>query len=252
MLRTTMLLLLFAAPTLAVQAAACSVAGCSSRDIEMLPTFVVKVEHDKKPLAGVAIEIKAMDTNIAKTVSIATDSNGTAYVTDLAPGDYWIKAELLGITGVGAGSACFHVNDKPSGEARGGVDFTWGDHAPKTNRIAGTLVDVQRGQGGTPLWNLLHPRAVPIVGAALTVVNPITRTSARTWSGVDGAFAFDAIPSGTYVLHVEGGRAGERDYDETDVLVELTPRTFRNALRLTRTEPGGGDCGGTSLEVIER
>lgn len=215
----------------------------------MLPTFVVKVEHDNKPLAGVAVEIKPIDTNIAKTVSTATDSEGTAYVTDLAPGDYWIKAELLGIS---AASTCFHVNDKPSGRAKGGFDFTWGDHAPKTNRIAGTLVDVQSGQGGTPLWNLLHGRAVPIAGAALTATNPVTRTSARTWSGVDGTFAFDAIPNGTYVLHVEGGRAGERDYDETDVLIELTPKTFRNALRLTRTEPGGGSCGGTSVEVVER
>jgi hypothetical protein len=40
-----------------------------------------------------------------------TGSDGMAHFSNLPPGNYWIKTELLGI---GAGYECFHVNASAS------------------------------------------------------------------------------------------------------------------------------------------
>jgi hypothetical protein len=127
--------------------------------------------------------------------------------------------------------------------------YDWGDSAPASRRIAGKLIDSQPNKGGTPLWNLLHRVDMPISGANLSLQDPSTGAAYTTMSDATGFFAFDLIPPGTYVLHIEGGGAGDRGYDATDVLIELNPKASRYELVLTRREAGGGSCGGTSLEL---
>jgi hypothetical protein len=100
------------------------------------------------------------------------------------------------------------------------------------------------------LWNLVHRVNVPISGARLRLQNPTTGAVFSATSDQDGVFAFDRIPSGTYVLHAEGGKSW-RDYEVTDVLITLSPTASKNTLVLTRRDPGGGDCGGTSLDLLE-
>ena len=60
---------------------------------------------------------------------------------------------------------------------------------------------------------------------------------------------FDLIPPATYVLHIEGGAAGDRGYEATNVLIELNPKARLDEVVLTRREGGGERCGGTSLEL---
>jgi hypothetical protein len=127
--------------------------------------------------------------------------------------------------------------------------YEWGDSAPSTRQIAGKLVDSQPGKDGPPLWNLLHRIDVPITGASLKLQDPVAGGAYNTMSDSTGSFVFDSIPTGTYVLHIEGGTAGDRGFDAADVLIELDPKVSRNALVLTRRAAGGGSCGGTSLEL---
>ena len=232
----------------AVPARACSMAGCLDRGIEMRSDFAVKIRHADKPLPGAAIKITGpQSTSDAKKLIVTTGEDGIARMSNLAPGDYWLDAEYLDI---GAAYHCFYVSEKPSRKAKRSLTYDWGDLAPGTSRIAGKLVDSQPGKGGTPLWNLLHRVDVPIVGAKLTLENATTRDVYRTTSDTNGAFAFDGIPNGTYVLHIEAGKVEpDREYEASDHLIALSSSARRNSLLLKRREASGGSCGGTGLEV---
>jgi hypothetical protein len=227
---------------ISVPSNACSAVGCLNDGAEASQYFTVMFKHDGKPLAGVQVEITGEGT---EQFSGLTSTDGMVRLT-LPPGHYWLKAELLGIS---AAYECFHVNQRSSKSAKRKFTYEWGDLAPATRRIAGKLVDSQPRKDGTPLWNLLHRIDVPIVGASLKLQDPFTGDAYTTMSDSSGGFIFDSLPPATYVLHIEGGAAGDRGYDATDVLIELNPKASRNELVLTRREGGGGSCGGTSLEL---
>ena len=93
---------------------------------------------------------------------------------------------------------------------------------------------------------------MPIATAKLTLQNATTRAVYHTTSDANGAFAFDEIPNGTYVLHIDAGKVEpDRDYEASDHLVSLGSTAKRNSLLLRRREAGGSSCGGTSLELQE-
>jgi len=237
-------------PLVAVPAGACSLAGCVDGGIEVRSDFAVKIRHADKPLPGATVEIKGpQGTSGAKAFTVTTDKDGIARFTNLAPGDYWLDAEYLDI---GAAYHCFHVRERPSRKAKRNLAYDWGDLAPGTRRIAGKLLDSQPGKGGTPIWNLLHRVDVPIAAAKLTLQNATTRAVYHTTSDADGAFAFDGIPSGTYVLHIDAGKVEpDRDYEASDHLISLGSTAKGDSLLLKRREAGGGSCGGTRLELQE-
>lgn len=225
-----------------VPLSACSAVGCLSDGVEVNQYFAVMVKHGGRPLAGVAVEITGEGR---EQFSGLTSTDGKVQV-DLSPGGYWLKAELLGIS---AAYECFHINEQSSKSAKRKLTYDWGDLAPATRQIAGKLVDSQPGKDGPPLWNLLHRTEVPISGATLRLRDPIAGTDYSTLSDSNGAFVFDLIPPATYVLHVEGGAAGDRGYDATDLLIKLNPKASRDELLLTRRDTGAGSCDGTSLEL---
>jgi hypothetical protein len=227
----------------AIHSDACSLASCSDRGVEMRSNFAVRIKFDGKPLAGVTIKATSAGSERFTGVTLA---DGTIRI-NLPPGDYWLSAELLGIS---AADQCFHVAEQPSRKAKRKLTFVWGDYADATKRIAGRLIDSQPGTGSNHLWNLAHRTDIPIAGATLKLQNPITGEVYSTKSAIDGNFAFETVPYGTYVLHIAGEGAGlARDYDATDLLIELNPTANRNVLLLTRRNAGGGSCGGTYLDL---
>ena len=208
--------------------------------------FVVRVIHEGRPLQGVSVQVTSTVGTVTRVqFSGVTASDGTVHVTGLSVGNYWLRADLLGIN---AAYECFHVAQRTSVKARHSLTYEWGDSAPSTRRIAGALIDSQAGKGGTPLWNLTHRVDMPITGTKLTLRNPVTGDVFDAASDQEGTFAFDHIPNGTYVLHAEGGRSN-RDYASADKLVKLSPEAIGNSLVLTRRDASGGSCGGTSLEI---
>jgi hypothetical protein len=235
---------------LVLPANACSLAGCLDRGIEMRSNFAVRVRHAGEPLPETRVEITGpQGTSGAKKFAVKTDNDGIARITNLAPGDYWLNAEYLDI---GAAYHCFHVDEKPSSKAKRNLAYDWGDLAPGIRRIAGKMVDSQPGKGGTPISNLLHRIDVPIVAAKLTLQNATTGAVYHTTSDATGAFAFDMIPNGTYVLHIDAGKVDpDRDYEASDHLVRLGPTAKNSSLLLARQEAGGGSCGGTGLQLQE-
>jgi hypothetical protein len=204
--------------------------------------------HAGKPVPGATVEVTGpQDTSDAKKFAVTTDKDGIAHITNLAPGDYWLIAEYLEI---GAACHCFHVKEKPSRKAKRNLAYDWGDLAPTTRRIAGRLIDSQPGIGGTPIQNLLHRIDVPIAEAKLKLQNARTEAMYQATSDAKGAFAFDGIPNGTYVLHIDAGMVEPgREYEASDHLIALGPTARRDSLLLKRQEASGGSCAGTTLEL---
>jgi len=213
----------------------------------MRQDFVVQVTHEGRPLGGVNIQVANNSGEKSNPVlSALTASDGTVHVSQLPPGEYWLNTDLLGIS---AGTQCFHIRAQPSRRAKKLVKYSWGDFAPSTRQLAGKLIDSQPHEGGTALERLLHPIDIPVGGAMFKLHNALTGTVFNTLSDAGGVFSFESIPDGIYVLHVQGGRAGAREYDSADILIRRSDRAAFNSVVLTRRDAGGGSCGGTSMEL---
>jgi hypothetical protein len=202
----------------------------------------VIIKHQGTGLAGVAVHIKGN----GQEFTVLTNSSGRAYIKKLRPGDYWLDAQLLGIN---AAYECFHITSRPASKAKGEMSYDWGDEAWATKRVAGKLIDNQPGKSNSAVWNILHRIEVPIVGANLKLQDPTAGAVYETTSDGKGEFDFASVPYGIYVLHAEGGSAGDRGYDATDQLIALSPEASHDALVLKRAEPTGGSCGGTTLQL---
>jgi len=69
-------------------------------------------------------------------------------------------------------------------------------------------------------------------------------------SDAEGAFSFDGVPSGTYVLHIDAGTIEPgRNYGASDHLISLDSTAKYSSLVLKHKDAGAGSCGGTGLEL---
>ncbi len=225
------------------QCAACSMAGCLNDGDEMRPAFTILVTHDDKPLAGVTFHVVSKG---AERFSGTTDEKGMVLVQTLHT--WTVLAERRSPR-----NRCdlymFSHRRQSSKKAKTRLTYTWGDDAPATTRIAGSLVDSQPAKGGTPIWNLTHRIDVPVTGAGLKLRDPVTHALYSTTSDQDGHFSFEGLPNGTYVLHIGGGNAGDHTYDPTDSVVELSSIAKRSEL-LFKGGPSGCGAKGLTLDLF--
>lgn len=200
------------------------------------------ITHQDKPLSGVAVGITGNGTKN----ELRTGPDGKVYISNLSSGDYWLSAELLGIS---AAYTCFHVNQHASRKARKALKFEWGDSPIGTRQVSGRLQVSQLGKGGTLIWNVRHKVDAPISNAKLTLKSPRNDVEYSTVSDSDGRFAFHEIPNGVYVLQIQGGATQEGDtFGPDSLLLELSPSAKLDALVMT-PNVGGGSCGGWSLTL---
>jgi hypothetical protein len=230
-------------PLFALPAVACSVMSCPvNGGIEVRREFVVMVTHYGRPMPGAKVEVTTASER-SLTFSGVTGSDGGLRVVGVPAGDYWLNIELLGIN---AAYQCFHIaQSKPSRNAKAELKYEWGDNpAPAMRRVSGRMEDSQPATGGTPLWNISHYVTMPIIGASLQLQNAITREVFTAVSDDEGAFMFDPVPNGTYVLHIDGRTTG-RTYDPTDLLVKISRDATTTAVVFKRVGPS--NCGDISL-----
>lgn len=245
-LLTCVAVLLFT--TLLTPTFACSLVGCLDRGVELRRSFTTSVTHQGKPLPRVTVLVTGNSENGDHREFLElTDRDGKAHFSNLPPGDYWIRAELLGI---GAGYECFHINAAASKTAQKNRRYDWGADVVSVAQAVGRLVDWRPGQGPNPLQNLLHRVNVPISDAKMELRNPINDTTYTTVSDANGHFAFQHVLDGIYVLHVEAGLGADKQpFDSTDLLIRLSEKAKRSTLLLSQEHPDAGSCGGTSLQV---
>jgi hypothetical protein len=208
----------------------------------MLRDFSVKIRHGHKPLSGATVEIteiKDQGGESAKKFTVTTNNDGIARIANLPPGDYWLEAGYLDI---GAAFHCFHIKERPSRNAKRSLAYDWGDTYASTRRIAGKMVDSLPGTGPNPLLNLVQRVDVPIVAAKFTLQNAITKVAYHTTSDANGAYSFDGIPDGLYVLHIEAGS------EATHHLIDVYSTATADSILFERRKAEGGSCGGTDLQ----
>jgi hypothetical protein len=209
----------------------------------MRSDFVVKVSLGDIPLAKVSTHVTRFPGDENKLFSGVTGADGTIRIERLPPGEYWLESDLLGI---GAGGVCFRVNSRPSRKAKKLVTFQWGGLAPTTRKVAGKLIDPAPGEGAAFLQNVIKHVVEPIGAAKLELKDPLTGDIYNTVSDNDGQFSFGDVPSGTYVLHIEGGATHTgHEFEPTDLLIRVVGTASRDMLLLERS--GGSTCGGPSL-----
>jgi hypothetical protein len=240
-LATALLLPGFLAPN---ATPACSMVGCLERGIEMRRDFVVRVSHDDKPLAGADVVVTVDSEKGDPQFSGMTGPKGTVRVVGLPPGDYWLKAELLGVL---AGIQCFHVEQNATRKAKRIVAYEWGDLAPTARSISGKVVESLPSEGDNPIWNKFRRIDAPIPGATLTLQQPGNTRTDTTTSSQDGTFSFGQLPDGTYVLHIEGGALkGGPNRETSDWVIELRQSATKASITLRLGGPPGS-CGGWVL-----
>jgi hypothetical protein len=220
---------------------ACSMAGCPGNGVELRSNFVVRVIHEDKPLPGVSVQITRHGVQV---FSGRTEADGAVHISSLPAGDYWLNAELLGIS---AAYTCFHVNSHATRKARKKLKFEWGDMPYATRQIAGRLQISELGKEGTLVWRVQHRIDAPIRNASLILRSPINEAVYRTASDSDGDFSFAEIPAGIYVLHIEGGAPPSGEvFGSDDFVLRLAASAKSKKLILT-PNVGGGSCGGWSI-----
>jgi hypothetical protein len=119
------------------------------------------------------------------------------------------------------------------------LQYEWGDYPKAISQIKGTLFDLTELKLNSPV--------VPMEGAQFKLQNPLNGATYTTASNQDGSFSFGVIPSGIYVLHIEGGTG--HHYDPENILIEISPSATNNTLLLTRMDGGGGSCRDTLLQI---
>jgi len=217
----------------------------------MEANFRVIIKLGRTGLHGAKVEITALPTG-RLIVTELTESSGRAVIKKLPRGDYHISVSYLGVT---AGDLCFHVQAQSSVSARSTLRYRWGGYGVAMRAVAGSLEEVQPGKGvtllkakdgtllagedGHPILKFDSGRTVPIEGAATYLENALTREVLRSQSNDKGMFQFAAVPDGTYVLHIEGGKTA-RTYAPTDMIVPVSHTATRDSVVLTLNEDGCG------------
>jgi hypothetical protein len=221
--------------------------GCSPSETELHANFAVSISHDNKPLPGVTVKLTRSDgARVVELISQETDAGGRVKISKLPPGDYWLSADLLGIS---AGLRCFHVASSRSKKASKQISFEWGDEAPAAREAAGKLIHTQAGHGDSPLWNITHPVHVPIGETHLSLRTPQSDASYTTTPDKDGHFTFGEIPDGLYVLRIEeSATASGKGIEPVNLLFRLSHSASQRNLFVDESDASGGRCGGWLIE----
>jgi phosphatidate phosphatase APP1 len=230
--------LLLIAPALAL--------ACSARSFQVQPVrpdFVVVVSHRSKAVPGVEVVVTPSPGGSA-FFEVLTDENGRAEVRDLPFGEYWVAASYRGIE---AGRELIQVS-RDAKKPKKQFDFQWADYSYEMLTVRGRLTGLVKGDTGSPLQDLIHPREVVHSGIVIALQNAFSGQEYRAVSDSDGMFVIDPLPIGTYILTISGGARsfGGQTADQTTLVVDLAPSAKRRFLPL-RLRDGG--CGGAEYEL---
>lgn len=228
-----------------VQAAvATSVRSLELRQVSSRLTVVVT--HRKKPIAGIKVQI-IPEKRVDPVFTSSTDERGIVLIDGLAAGRYYLTASYEEFE---AGKEWIEVVAVPKAKIKKRFDFQWADWSYQTRRVAGTLTGLVPGNTGHPLMDIAHPNPTVYPGVAITLKNAFAEDERHTISDSTGAFLFDHVPEGIYILTIEGGMksiAGNADI--TRQVIDVIRTGDRDSLPL---ELKGTGLGGAEFELADR
>lgn len=199
--------------------------------------MTVVVTHREKPLAGIKIQVVpegSPDPILTKT----TDAKGTVLIGGLTAGRYFLTASHEGFD---VGKQWIEVSTVPNAKAKKRLKLQWADWSYQTSRVAGTLTGLVPGNTGHPLMDMVHPTATVFPGVAITLKSAFSEDERHTISDSSGAFLFDDVPEGIYILTIAGGmKSLYGDADVTRQVIDVMRGSKSDSLPLQLKDTGSG------------
>ena|ERR1051326_46387 len=229
--------------------AAQSASGCSLRSMELRQVdshLTVVVTHQGKPIAGIEIEVVPEKGTEAVFTGV-TDESGTILIERLATGHYNLTASHDGFE---AGKEWIDVVDAHKGKPVRRFAFEWSEGSYQVRQVAGSLTGLIPGNTGNKLMDIVHPIQTVYSGVDITLKNAFSEEEYRTVSDSAGAFFFDGVADGIYILTIAGGmKSISGTADITRHVIDVTHTANRAALPLQLQDSG---CYRTEFELNEK
>lgn len=214
--------------------------GTSLRSMELRRVsshLTVVVTHREKPIAGIQIQVVpegSPDPIVTKT----TDAKGTVLIGGLTAGRYFLTASHEGFD---VGKEWIEVATVPNAKAKKRLRLQWADWSYQTSHVAGTLTGLVPGNTGHPLMDIVHPTVTVFPGVAITLKSAFSEDERHTISDNSGAFLFDDVPDGIYILTIAGGmKSLYGDADVTRQVIDVMRSAKSDSLPLQLKNTGSG------------
>ena len=216
--------------------------GTSVRPLELRlvsSRLTVVVTHRQKPIAGIKIQV-VPEGSPDPVLTSTTDANGTVLVDGLMAGRYFLTASHEEFD---AGKEWIEVVSVPNAKAKKRLKLQWADWSYQTSRVAGTLTGLVPGNTGHPLMDIVYPNMTVFPGVAITLKSAFSEDEdeRHTISDSSGAFLFDDVPDGTYILTIAGGmKSLYGDAEVTRQVIDVMRSAKSDSLPLQLKNTGSG------------
>jgi hypothetical protein len=200
---------------------------------EVSRNLTIVVRFEGKPLAGASVKLWLPSTESSKSLSMSTAADGTARFTDLTPGKYNIFVRHLDIFASSADGVQGYIEVLPHGtaQAKANLEYRWGEMPIEVRQIAGTMTTSESGANVVrQIWKAFG-FSFAVDEAQIELQHATNGSVFKTKSDASGKFVIAGVPSGTYRLHLSGGRYGGSGH----WVVRVTPAAANGSLRATAT-----------------
>jgi hypothetical protein len=211
-------------------ASACSY---SSRPTKVGRRFSVQVVYQGKPIEGLQIELSTDPKGNEESrslLTLITNARGMSEFAGIKPGSYYIAVK----------HDAFPYSEEIVVDSRGSkspaekITFEWPGTKPISIRSVAGLLNAQI-RTESPLNDQAHPVFGPLGGAKLTLLRAVSGEIVESQTASEsGAFQFQWVAAGLYLLHVEIAENASRRYrtDNGYVPIDVDPSGRESSLNL--------------------
>jgi len=201
-----------------------SACSYSSNPAKIGRNFSILVLHGNTPVRGLQIELSTdpkADVESQPVSTVTTNEAGLSEFLNVKPGPYYISIKHVAF----ARSIEIVVDSRNTKARAEKLTFDWpGTEAISVRSVAGLLNAVVRTEN--PLNDHAHPTFGPFSGAKLTLAHAISGEIIESQTASEsGAFGFQWVPAGLYMLHVElaGDASSRYRIEDGYIPIEIDP-----------------------------
>jgi hypothetical protein len=200
----------------------------SSNPTKVGRNFSILVLHEHKPVPGLQIELSTdpkADVESHPVSTVTTNEAGLSEFLNVKPGPYYISIKHIAF----ALSIEIVVDGRDTKPRAEKITFEWpGTKAISTRSVSGLLNAAIRT--GNPLNDLAYPTFGPLGGAKLTLMHAVSGETIESQTASEsGAFGFQWVPVGLYLLQVEMAENASGHYRAEDGYVPIEIDSSANA-----------------------
>jgi hypothetical protein len=205
-----------------------SACSYSSNPTKIGRNFSVLVLHENRPVRALQIELNTdpkADVESHPVSTFTTNEAGLSEFTNVKPGPYYISIKHVAF----AQSIEIVADSRRTKTRVEKITFDWpGTEAISARSVSGLLNAVIRTEN--PLNDQAHPTFGPLAGAELTLSHAVSGEIIESqMSSESGAFGFQWVPAGLYMLQVEFAGDETRRFRAEDGYVPIEIDTSANA-----------------------